>query len=378
MKQKIKTNMKTASKTLLLAVALIGSATQSYAQFWDGSPGIQTFTTTSNVGIGLGPVTDARLKIRNTFNNMPGAGPLDIVPGFMIQRDLYWPLSLNSPVANIMEVWKQDYNSVPGGPPGPNQLRYVIDGEGNVGVGKQPVKQLDVSKDANVDGILDVGNVAGSSSSVDALVVHGNITFTRPLDTHYRNLRARTSAGALAFYANAGGEDGPTITMNGITNTTSGTPGGIAFSAVGAGAAPAYDFNCFDPSSNSWNTRMRISANGKVAIGPTTMATPYGYRLFVKDGILTEKIKVALSSDPTNWADFVFADDYKLRPLKEVESYIAKHKHLPEIPSTAEVHQEGLDLAQMDAKLLQKIEELTLYIIEQQKRIEKLESSAKK
>ena len=117
---------------------------------------------------------------------------------------------------------------------------------------------------------------------------------------------------------------------------------------------------------------MRITADGRVTIGPTTMAIPAGYKLFVKDGILTEKVKVALSSDLTNWADFVFDDDYELRSLEDVENYIAKHKHLPEIPSTAEVHKDGLDLAQMDAKLLQKVEELTLYVIQQQKEIEAL------
>jgi hypothetical protein len=97
----------------------------------------------------------------------------------------------------------------------------------------------------------------------------------------------------------------------------------------------------------------------------------------VEDGILTERIKVALPSDPTNWSDFVFADDYKLRSLDEVEDFIKENKHLPEIPSTEEVHKEGLDLAQMDAKLLQKVEELTLYVIQQQKEIDYLKSKIK-
>lgn len=366
-------------KHAILSLTFTLSLTSSFAQW--GTSGVPTHTTTSNVGIGVGPVFNARLRmLTNSDPNtlLPGSSSLDIIPGFVIQRDYYTNGSmLNGLPENIMEVWRQQYTG-PGGvtafTPGPNQLKFVIDPSGYVGIGKLPTKQLDVETDANVDGILDVGNVAGSSSSIDALVVHGNVTFTRPLDTHYRNIRARTSAGALAFYANTGGEDGPTMTLNGITNTTSGSPGGIAFSSVGTGNAPAFDFNNYDASATSaWNTRMRITASGKVAIGPTTMPLPDGYKLFVKEGILTEKVKVALSSDLTNWADFVFNDNYNLRSLKELESYIAEHKHLPEIPSTAEVHENGLDLAQMDAKLLQKVEELTLYIIEQQKRIERLE-----
>lgn len=376
--------MKKAIKSFALMLVML-SANHVDAQ-WDGStPPVNTHTTTSNVGIGLGPVFDARLRLLTNSDPstlLPGSSSLDVIPGFVIQRDFYTNgMTLNGPPQNIMEVWHQRYTG-PGGmtafTPGPNHLKFVIDPDGNIGVGKMPTKQLDVETDANVDGILDVGNVAGSSSAIDALVVHGNVTFTRPLDTHYRNIRARTSAGTLAFYANTGGEDGPTISMNGVTNTTSGSPGGIAFSSVGTGFAPAYDFNNYDPSgSGSWTTRMRITADGRVAIGPTTMPIPAGYKLFVKDGILTEKIKVALSTDLTNWADFVFDESYELLSLKEVESYIAKYKHLPDIPSTSEVHKEGLDLAQMDAKLLQKIEELTLYVIQQQKEIEGLRQRIK-
>lgn len=112
----------------------------------------------------------------------------------------------------------------------------------------------------------------------------------------------------------------------------------------------------------------------KVIVAPTgsypsyaEIATPGSYRLYVTGGILTEKIKVAVSTDAVNWSDFVFAKDYKLRSLAEVESYVKAHHHLPEIPSSEEVYKNGLDLAQMDAKLLMKIEELTLYMIELKK-----------
>jgi hypothetical protein len=107
----------------------------------------------------------------------------------------------------------------------------------------------------------------------------------------------------------------------------------------------------------------------------TGVTIPAGstYKMAIGGGILTEKVRVA-TNGTTFWADFVFDKDYKLRPLSEVESYIKTNQHLPEIPSTAEVTKDGIDLAQTQALLLQKVEELTLYVIEQDKKIKKLES----
>ena len=77
-------------------------------------------------------------------------------------------------------------------------------------------------------------------------------------------------------------------------------------------------------------------------------------------------------------ADFVFEDDYELRPLHEVEQFINQNKHLPEIPSAKEMESEdGIGLAELNKLLLQKIEELTLYMIEQQKQIEELTNQNK-
>lgn len=121
---------------------------------------------------------------------------------------------------------------------------------------------------------------------------------------------------------------------------------------------------------------MRINQDGKVRIanGANDLKTPAGYRLFVEEGILTEKVKVAVKTT-TNWSDFVFNEDYKLMPLHEVESFLLANKHLPNVPSATEMVENGLDVAQMDAKLLEKVEELTLYIIEQNKQIEELKAA---
>lgn len=99
------------------------------------------------------------------------------------------------------------------------------------------------------------------------------------------------------------------------------------------------------------------------------------FRLFVKKGVRTEQVKVDMSAG--KWADYVFADDYKLLSLKEVKKHIDENGHLPAMPSAEEVAEQGVNLGEMDAKLLEKIEELTLYIIEQEERISQLEGKLK-
>ncbi|HRH01757.1 MAG TPA: SprB repeat-containing protein [Bacteroidia bacterium] len=110
---------------------------------------------------------------------------------------------------------------------------------------------------------------------------------------------------------------------------------------------------------------LTINSNGKIGIGVDPTSTyPGEYLLYVKKGIRTEKITVELA---TYWADFVFDNKYSLMAIEEVEKYIAEHKHLPGIPSSTEVKKEGVNVSEMFAKQMQKIEELTLYMIELKK-----------
>lgn len=76
----------------------------------------------------------------------------------------------------------------------------------------------------------------------------------------------------------------------------------------------------------------------------------------------------------SNGADFVFEEDYRLPPLPEVDAFIKMNKHLPEIPSAVESKNEGVNLGEMQTKLLQKIEELTLYLIQQDHTIRELKN----
>lgn len=94
------------------------------------------------------------------------------------------------------------------------------------------------------------------------------------------------------------------------------------------------------------------------------------YVLAVNGGILTDEVFI---KNVDEWYDNVFTHDYKLLSLSDLSRYINQHGHLPEVPSEAEVLEQGYDMATMQGLLLKKIEELTLYTLEQQERIEKLE-----
>jgi len=119
--------------------------------------------------------------------------------------------------------------------------------------------------------------------------------------------------------------------------------------------------------------RMIIKANGKVRIGFNTVATPGNYKLYVETGILTEKVKVA-GINSSDWADYVFDEDYHLNSTEEVEKFIKENKHLPNVPSANEVSENGVDMVEMDATLLRQIEELWLHVIELKKENEVLKT----
>jgi hypothetical protein len=91
-----------------------------------------------------------------------------------------------------------------------------------------------------------------------------------------------------------------------------------------------------------------------------------GETLGRRKGVLAERFKCAIKTT-SEWSDYVFDECYELKSLDEVEDYLLKNKHLPDVPSAEEMVKNGLDVAQMNALLLRKIEELTLYLIELKK-----------
>jgi hypothetical protein len=117
--------------------------------------------------------------------------------------------------------------------------------------------------------------------------------------------------------------------------------------------------------SSAWFPLFVFTNSGRAGIGLPVNQDPTN-ALDVNGTIRAKEVKVE-----TGWADFVFKEGYRLPSLGEVKQHIEENKHLPGIPSEAEVQENGVNLGEMQAKLLQKIEELTLYVIQQQETIEK-------
>jgi hypothetical protein len=112
----------------------------------------------------------------------------------------------------------------------------------------------------------------------------------------------------------------------------------------------------------------KLVINANVGIGTVNPT----HKLSVNGGIRAKEVVVN-----TGWSDFVFDDDYDLMSLPKLEKYILSNNHLPDIPDAAEVEKNGISLGDMDAKLLQKIEELSLYLIELNKKVENLQNENK-
>ena len=157
-------------------------------------------------------------------------------------------------------------------------------------------------------------------------------------------------------WGNGGDYTGTTIGVNGNASGTAGTRIGIYGSASGG--------------TTNWAGYFVGSAyvSSNLRIGTTTQAT--GYALSVNGKIIATEVRVEAFA---SWPDYVFAEDYKLMSLEELEQSINENQHLPGIPSAQEVSENGFDLGEMQRRLLEKVEELTLYTIQQEKMIKELQ-----
>lgn len=112
-----------------------------------------------------------------------------------------------------------------------------------------------------------------------------------------------------------------------------------------------------------------MSPNGNVGIGTKLGQNAYGHKLSVLGSIRATEVVVE-----TGWADYVFADGYQLKPLSEVEAYIEKNNTLPNVPSEQKIKEDNIGLGELTKIQQEKIEELTLYIIEMNKQIQELKA----
>ena len=295
--------------------------------------------TLVNGNVGIGNLTPAySLDVNGTGQFAGGAkignGPI----GFFGDGVNHAVRAFNT--TNTGGFWVQSYNGV-------NTYMYVGQtgaNTGNVGIGTiYPTNKLQL------------GDFA--TSNTNAIVIPGVYNFEQL---------------KIGQYGNGG------TALELVNHVDLGNSYGIKFSAnsgdvAGAGLQIKYAPWVTSYNALSYTTGIFMGLNGNVGIGTTDTK---GYKLAVAGsaGIVAEKVVV---KQLTNWPDYVFDNSYKLPSLSSVETFIKKYNHLPEVPSAKEVEAEGVDLAQSQKIMLKKLEELTLYMIEQDKENQQLKQRVK-
>lgn len=262
-------------------------------------------------------------------------------------------------------------------------LRYNTTGSSNtaIGSGALQISTTGNYNTANGWGTLLFNTTGHDNTAIGALALRGNTTGIYNTANGADALRNNSlgsfnvAIGALALRVN----------ISGNNNVALGDSAGYKSLGNGnifMGKRAGY----FETGSNKFylgNDSNKTIIYGDLATGQLLLGSmqPTGYTfkgtrtLNVFGGIIADSVRVAPSSD---WADYVFADNYQLKSLCELETFIKINKHLPNIPSAKEVAVNGIELGDMNAKLLAKVEELTLYLLQQQKEIDELKKLIKK
>lgn len=266
-----------------------------------------------------------------------------------------------------------------------NAQTNIHEANGNVGIGvASPTNKLDV----------DGGITANNNSYLNGVSFTTENTYYKRIAANGYNLRIATGVGdahlLMPYNATVPAQFyniGLTVDKNlgvgtvnpigkldvrgnafiGTSDVVIGSTG--SFVQIDQGTSSGNSFTQIRAYSNggsAFNNLILQNGGGNVGIG---VVDTKGYRLAVAGNAIAESVTVKMQG---SWPDYVFSDDYKLSSLTETEKSIKENGHLPGIPSAEEVKTNGIDLGTMNSKLLQKIEELTLYLIEQSKEIKNM------
>lgn len=266
--------------------------------------------------------------------------------------------------------------------------RLTVKTNGNVGIGiTNPSQRLDVIGSIKASGNVMSNNYRNISGGVMLSYASSRISLgaNKLIVAANGNIGIGTLSPTHKLHINLGASQLKTYTYG--AEVTVNTGGGWArafrlrnenddrtavFGSLNGSAYISTGFDIAGDATGYKNQKFTVTTDGDVGIGTTNTK---GFKLGVNGKIAATEVKVAMFN---NWADFVFDENYELPSLTEVENHIQKHGHLKDIPSAEEVEKDGFFLGEMDAKLLQKIEELTLYTIEQEKEITQLKNQTTK
>ncbi|MEP0365716.1 MAG: hypothetical protein ABJN36_09540 [Cyclobacteriaceae bacterium] len=245
----------------------------------------------------------------------------------------------------------------------PNARLDVVGG--TLWVSQSTNQRLEISQNLNNDGtaILNnraaIGDLKFQMSGIDRMIVKrsGNVGIGTTNPNYQFEIFEGDGKETIAQFRTNEGIIGIAAAGNSTENPTYGN----YISSRNASNSAYEDFGL---KTASGIPQLLVKTNGSVGIGTNNTGA---HKLSVNGSIRSKEVKVE-----ANWSDYVFYDDYELRTLEEVEEHINEKGHLPEIPSEAEVAENGINLGEMNAKLLQKIEELTLYMIDMNKRVNEL------
>jgi hypothetical protein len=238
-----------------------------------------------------------------------------------------------------------------------DERRMVITSGGNIGIGTDnPGNKLRVNGSPS-----STQHVFSASSNYSGNVHIRSIEgFSLPADGYGYGGYFEGGYGGTIGIARGGNYTG---TVYGVQGHATGAGVGTRVGTYGTATGGTTNWAGYFDNGN-------VYMRNDLRIGSGAIAGAAGYKVAIDGKMIVEEVRVKLSQ---NWPDYVFASDYDLTPLDEVEMHIQEHQHLPGIPSAAQVETEGQLVGQMQVKMMEKIEELTLYIIDLNKRLEGVE-----
>ncbi|HXR82328.1 MAG TPA: hypothetical protein VN763_15490, partial [Saprospiraceae bacterium] len=244
--------------------------------------------------------------------------------------------------------------------------RLFVGEDGNVGIGSgSPTSKLQIPSGSGAGltshGYLHLGQTNGS-----------NVVFDN------NEIQARNNGGAATLFLQRSGgylDIGSAVRINPISGS------GELLRLEGINPNIGFYYGNYYSFISQTDNKLWIGVNGgplqldgtQIAIGSINTNAP-NYKLTVSGKVICEELKVELYG---SWPDYVFADEYQLQPLHELKSFIDANHHLPNIPKATEVAKDGFEVGEMNRKLLEKVEELTLYVIQLQEQIDQLKVEKK-